>query len=88
MVGPAVPGVVETELDGDIALFHPATGRVVILNGTASDVWRLSDGEHTVRSLVAHLARAYGVDDDSIRADVEAALSELRTNGFLTATDE
>lgn len=88
IVGPAVPGVVETELDDDVALFHPRTGQVVILNATAADVWRLSDGEHTLEALVAVLARAYAVEGSSIRDEVAAAVSDLGRHGFLAPMAE
>lgn len=82
-VGPPVPGVVETDVDDGVALFHPASGQVFVLNATAGDVWRLSDGDHTFAEVVAALARAYGTEPDAISADVAAAVARLRADGLL-----
>ena len=86
-VGPPIGDVVETEIDDCVALFHPTTGEAFVLNATASDVWRLSDGELDLDGLTATLAGAYGVDPGTIRSDVEEAVAELRRRGLLPATD-
>lgn len=41
-----------------------------MLNGTASDVWRLADGDHTADELVSILARAYDVEECVVAQDV------------------
>lgn len=84
-VGPPTDGVVETEIDDCVALFHPATGETVVLNTTASDIWRLSDGELTLPELTATLARAYGVEPAAIEGEVRATLDDLRGHGLLPA---
>jgi hypothetical protein len=73
------------ELDGDISLYHPGTGRAVVLNGTASDVWRLLDGRHTVEQVVDVLAGAYRTEPAAIRPDVERVIAELAGHGFLAS---
>lgn len=83
-VGPAMAGVVETDVDASVALFHPGSGQVFVLNATAADVWRLSDGELTLDQVVEALARAYATVPDAIRADVAAAVERLRADGLLT----
>lgn len=82
-IGPPTDDVVETEIDECVALFHPVTGEAVVLNTTASDIWRLSDGELTLEELTAVLARSYGVDPGSIRDDVVRAVDDLQTRGLL-----
>lgn len=82
-VGPAAEGVVETEVDGGVALFEPGSGQVFVLNTTAGDVWRLSDGELTFDQLVTTLARSYSVEPDAISDDVAAAIGQLRHDGLL-----
>lgn len=82
-VGPPVAEIVETEIDDCVALFHPVSGEAVVLNATASDIWRLSDGELTVEELTATLARAYGVDPQSIEHEVGEAVAHLRSRGLL-----
>lgn len=82
-VGPAAAGVVESEVGDSVALFHPDSGRVFVLNATAADVWRLCDGALAFDQLVDALAEAYGTDAPSIRDDVAAAVERLRAGGLL-----
>ncbi|MGI8684022.1 MAG: HPr-rel-A system PqqD family peptide chaperone [Acidimicrobiales bacterium] len=83
-VGPAVAGVVETEVDDSVALYQPDSGQVFVLNITAADVWRLGDGELTLDEVVAALAQAYGKAPEEIHADVAATVDRLREDGLLT----
>jgi pyruvate dehydrogenase complex dehydrogenase (E1) component len=71
------------ELDGDISLYHPDTGQALVLNATASDIWRLLDGEHDLPQIVELLATAYGTQADDIRADVLRVVEDLTHHGFL-----
>jgi hypothetical protein len=65
------------ELDGNLSLYDSATGQAAVLNGTASDVWRLLDGEHDFDAVVGQLASAYNIAADQIRGDVERAIATL-----------
>ena len=76
-IGPPKTNVLETEVDGDISLYDPESERVTVLNSSASDVWRLADGEHTFDEIVALLATAYGIDEDMIRQDVRQTVDEF-----------
>jgi hypothetical protein len=71
------------EVDGDISLYDRASQRALMLNGTASAIWRLADGAYTVDELVDELAAGYQVEPTAIRADVERTLRELTGAGFL-----
>ncbi|HJQ76388.1 MAG TPA: PqqD family protein [Acidimicrobiia bacterium] len=82
-VGPPAQQVLETELDGEISLYNPATEQVTILNGTASDVWLLCDGEHTVEEITELLASSYEVDEKEIRDDVISTIERLYDSGLL-----
>lgn len=82
-VGRPSDKVVETEIEGEISLYQPVTEQVTVLNGTASDIWRLCDGEHTVAEIAKLLASAYEIEDheqveqdvrDTIRSFQEAKL--------------
>jgi hypothetical protein len=84
-IGPPPPHVIETEVRGDISLYDAQHERVLVLNGTASDVWRLCDGDQTFDQIVSLLARAYGVDGSKIQPDVERTIKQLVDEGFLTA---
>ena len=82
-VGPPRPNLLETEVDGDISIYDPGSERVVVLNQTASDVWRLTDGQHTINEIVELLARAYQVDVHSISDDVGQAVEGFVDAGLI-----
>lgn len=77
-IGPAAPGVSEVELDGQICVYSPEGAQVLALNGTASDVWRLSDGGHTLDEIVQLLSTAYDVDAAAITDDVSHVIERFR----------
>lgn len=77
-----------TEIEGRISILNPLTDRVLMLNETASDIWRLADGEHSLEELIGLLAHAYGVDRAAIRPEVEEAVATLRAEGFLPPAGE
>lgn len=87
-VGPAASGVTEVELDGRVCLYAPDQQQMVFLNETASDVWRLADGERTVDEIVAVLAASYGTDPEAIADDVRAAIARFDEAGVLAAPPE
>ena len=82
-VGPAKDHIIETEIEGEISLYDPSTEQVMVLNKTASDIWLLSDGEHTLQEMTDLLANAYGVESVEIRKDVEETVSSFVENGFI-----
>jgi Coenzyme PQQ synthesis protein D (PqqD) len=86
LVGPPAATVREAEIDGAISLYDNRTKNVVVLNPTASDVWRLADGQHTLTDIVRLLASAYSVEAAEICGDVERTVGELRAAGVLTAS--
>ncbi len=82
-IGPPQPNILETEVKGDISLYNPKQERVLVLNGPASDIWLLCDGEQSFEHIVQLIAAAYGVQVDAIRPDVEATISRFIAEGFL-----
>ena len=82
-MGPPHHRLQELDLEGQLAVFDPTTEQVVMLNRTAGDIWRLSDGEHAVEDIVQLLAGAYEVEPVAIRDDVIATVESLRAQGLL-----
>lgn len=83
LIGPPPAHVLETEVRGDISLYDAQREQVMVLNATASDVWRLCDGEQTLNEIVGLLVTAYGADGAVIRRDVEHTIEQLMSEGFL-----
>ena len=65
-----------------VGLYDSASQQAAVLNGPASDIWRLLDGARTVEEIVGELAAAYQVEPDEIRPQVVQAVADLA--GFLT----
>lgn len=82
-VGPAADHFIETEVGGDISLYDPTSERVIVLNATASDIWRLCDGEQTLDEIVELIAKAYERQPEEIRHEVNTTIDQFRDEGFL-----
>jgi hypothetical protein len=81
-VGPPRQGLSVVELDDCVSIFNPVTQRAVILNATATMVWRLSDGTRDAGVIVVELASRFGLDNAAIEAEVVAAIDQLRGEGL------
>lgn len=86
-VGPPEPAVTEVEVDGRISVYSPSTQNLVSLNATASDVWRLCDGDHDMPTIIRLLALSYRVQPDLIADDVRRTVDDLVAAGLLAAPD-
>lgn len=84
MIGPPAAGVMEREVGGCVVLLSPDQSEVLVLNETASDVWRLVDGELTLSDIVSLLARAYGMDPQAICDEVAATIHRFEENGLVS----
>ena len=88
MVGPSAEHVVESEVEGRVSLYDPESEEVLVLNESASDVWRLSDGSQTLEQIVTLRARAYGVDPSEISDEVGDTVRGFRDRGLLAGGTE
>lgn len=84
-IGPPPAHIIETDVRGTISLYDARAETVVVLNETASDIWRLCDGDQTVSEIVDLLAAAYGVEPVAIRDEVVETVANLTDEGFLPA---
>ena len=85
LVGPPSTGVTALEIDGRYSIYNPISRRVLTLNQTASDVWRLCDGEADEESIAGFVAAAYGQPVDGIRDAVLATIDLFEGEGLLTS---
>jgi hypothetical protein len=86
LLTPAASGLTTVEVDGCVSLFNAATQRAVMLNETATEVWRLVDGTRDAEAIVRSVADQYGLDPATIRADVVGAIDVLRREALLAET--
>lgn len=82
-VGPPRPDLTVVEVDDEISIFNPTTGRAVLLNQTASDVWLLCDGTLDLDGILDRLALAYGRSPEQLRPDVLEAIDRFRAEQLL-----
>jgi hypothetical protein len=82
-IGPPVGAIREVEVEGCLTIYRRDLDRVLVLNATASDVWRLCDGTLDEPSIIRLLARAYEVDANLIVDDVRSAVQRFVGEGFV-----
>jgi hypothetical protein len=80
------PDALAREIDGNFTIYDKRRDRVVVLNDTASSIWRLCDGR-AGQAIVDELARRYAADREEIQRDVEAVLEQLSGSGLLARGD-
>jgi hypothetical protein len=82
--GPRTPGTTEVELDGRVSVYSPLTNDVVMLNDTASSIWRLVDDRSTFEEILDALALAYGTPAETMAHDVAAMLRSFAEAGLIS----
>lgn len=70
-------------VDGDHAVLADERGRRHHLNATALALWHVCDGRTTVDEMVAAVEELYGMEEQTVRRDVEAALREMAEAGVV-----
>ncbi len=74
---------VGVEIDGDtVYLAHLPAGPIVVLEGTAAEVWHAARGADEYEA-VAAVAGAHDADPADVAADVGAFIEQLIADGFL-----
>jgi hypothetical protein len=69
------------KMDNEILLFSPTTSNVLYLNESASVIWQLCDGQHSVEEMIKLLADVYPEAADAMRQDVQETLDLFINNG-------
>ncbi|MFN8459218.1 MAG: PqqD family protein [Anaerolineae bacterium] len=70
-------------LDGELLLYHPGQTQILYCNQTASLIWQLCDGQHTVQEIIDLLSAAFPAAKDTIAADVMTTLSQFQQHGAI-----
>jgi len=70
-------------VDGEALIVDLASGRFFSLDRVGTEVWiRLKDGWDLAR-IVEAIATAYGIDEQTVRRDVNDLLDELSREGLV-----
>jgi hypothetical protein len=77
------PGYRLEMIDDELLLFHPGETKILYCNQTASLIWHLCDGQHTVEEITGLLGDAFPEAADTITDDVETTLEEFLQHGAI-----
>ena len=71
-------------LDGELLLYHLNDTRILYCNQTASLIWRLCNGDHTITQITTLLSEAYPESKETLPDEVAATLREFLTHGAIS----
>jgi hypothetical protein len=71
------------QLDEELLLYHPTETQILYLNQTASLVWGLCSGEHSVGEIIQMLSEAYPEAAEEIPTDVQDTLDQFLSVGCI-----
>ncbi|HEX6576145.1 MAG TPA: PqqD family protein [Gemmatimonadaceae bacterium] len=79
----------ETPVGERVVLYHRVSGSAIVLNPSASLLWRALEHEHSTASLTASLQKKFpSVDQSRIEADVMSCLDDLASHQLVSAQAE
>ena len=76
--------VIWNRIDDDAIVLNLKTGYYYTLNSVGRDMWKLFDGEHTVRDIGMALCKEYDVDLQQIELDILALLRDCKNEHLIT----
>lgn len=82
-----VPGAVSRKSGDELVVILPEQGRFVVLNETGAQVWRLADGQRSLRDIAAALAEQWRIEPARAEADVLRLAGQLLERGALVGKD-
>jgi hypothetical protein len=77
------PGMIETEVDGELIGLHVDNGVCYGFNRTATRIWRLIEQPCSLQALCAALAQTYSVGETECAGQVRRLLDEMSAEGLL-----
>ena len=74
------------EMDGQVLLYRVGAHKAVHLNDSAALIWKLCDGNRTLKDVIGVLSDTYPDMRESIAADVRSGAGMLLKEGALIGT--
>ena len=75
--------LLEADVNGEIVALHIDKGQCYGMNNVASRIWQLLAEPTSPEQICATLAREYDVELAACRADVDALLADLKSEGLI-----
>lgn len=79
--------VLQTEVDGGIALLDPVTNTYFLLNRTGAIVWSTLQKESTLDDVCAEVANQFDVTTERCKDDVMRLIDSMAQRGFVVTKD-
>ena len=76
-------GVLELDMEGGVILYDDGSSLVHRLSPSASIVWKLCQGDASVRELARDVAEAFGRDSSEIEEQLSTSIAELDALGLV-----
>ena len=71
------------ETDDGVVVVDPNEGKVRVLNGVASDIWKQANSTSSIASITDHIVAEYDVEPSRAEGDVTSFLKEMSDSGLL-----
>lgn len=68
---------------GEISIVDPVEGIPYWLNSTGSELWRMCNGKHTMKSILEKFLETYQVDRETLTKETLSLLLSLEKLGFI-----
>jgi hypothetical protein len=75
--------LLEADVNGEIVALHIDKGQCYGMNNVASRIWQLLAEPTSAEQICATLAKEYEVEPAACRADVDALLADLKSEGLI-----
>ncbi len=72
-----VKNLVWRETDDGIVVVDPVEGRVRVLNGVGSDIWKQLSDNAAIDSIQKQLTQQYDISAERAQADIDTFLTQL-----------
>jgi hypothetical protein len=80
--------VVSRMVDNEMVIVLPSHGQVKVLNEVASQIWKLSDGNHTIQQIIDIICLEYDVDQAHARADALELIQSMIDKDMIELFDQ
>lgn len=82
------PGTASRVFGDEAVIISPTENKVRMLNPSASRIWELADGSHTLEQIAQELTVEFDIDLAQAQASVDQFIDELVSKGLLIWSTE